>query len=326
MVAASQVLRSTAREAGDSRLLALVDPLADGSHFDQVISAIDKMIARLKGEETVDLQNKETCEKDRAGDTRIAIVAARAIDDATESIRQLVQEIAEIDDTVKNNNAEIVEIAKELNASTTERNDAHTAFLQSKSDDQAAHGLVISAKDVLAGFYKDNSLMFVQKRKMDPVAAGEAPPPPPTTWEAPYGGKTEEATGIVAILEMIAEDIQKDMAKAKSEEDADLAAYNTFKGACEKKTESLNTANIALEESKSSKESDISDAKSTRNTKKGEVQASIKKINDASEGCNYFTLNYEIRRVNRQAEIDGLIKAKAILEGGSFPSAFLQRK
>jgi len=50
---------------------------------------------------------------------------------------------------------------------------------------------------------------------------------------------------------------------------------------------------------------------------------------------DYLTINYDVRLKNRQIEIDGLIKAKAILEGGEFPSflegkksgdAFLQRR
>merc|ERR1719454_779130 len=89
----------------------------------------------------------------------------------------------------------------------------------------------MSAKEVLENFYKENDLVFVQKSKQ-PVTgmkAGEAPPPPPATWEGGYGGKTGESMGIVAILNMVHEDIEKDRADAKADEDKSQAEYDAFK-------------------------------------------------------------------------------------------------
>merc|ERR1719181_1115817 len=175
--------------------------------------------------------------------------------------------------------------------------------------------------------------MFVQN-KMDPVVAGEAPPPPPTTWEAPYGGKTEEATGIVAILEMIHEDIEKDRAKAKSEEDADQKAFDEFKANTDSQISALKDSNNSLEGEKGDKEDAVSENKKDRLGQKNSLDATLKKIADATPGCDYLTINYDVRLKNRQIEIDGLVKAKAILEGGEFPSfsqvksseTFLQRR
>merc|ERR1740123_2250751 len=59
--------------------------------------------------------------------------------------------------------------------------------------------------------------------------AGEAPPPPPATWKGAYGGKTEETTGIVAILGMIHDDVLKDIQKADDEERAAVALYDKTK-------------------------------------------------------------------------------------------------
>merc|ERR1719337_307451 len=101
--------------------------------------------------------------------------------------------------------------------------------MTSDADDREAKATVERAKEVLDSFYTNNNLMLLQKQKQPELDAGKAPPPPPKTWEAPYGGKTEESTGIIAILEMIHEDINKDKAKAKSEEDTDQANFDKFK-------------------------------------------------------------------------------------------------
>ena len=76
--------------------------------------------------------------------------------------------------------------------------------------------LVKEAKKSLEDFYKEKGLMLAQKKRELP-AAGEAPEPAPDTWEkAEYGGKTGESEGIIGIMTMIGEDIDKDIEEAES--------------------------------------------------------------------------------------------------------------
>jgi len=334
---AGAILARAAKRSGDKRMAALAQSLqtpnesmATGSHFDEVIAAIDDMVSTLKSEEDIDLENKETCEKDRADDTRTAIKAGRTMDERSDTIDGLKIDIAEIIKTIAENEAEIKSINEELSKAQTLRNDEHTEWEAANRDDGAAAELVERAKTVLSDFYSDNGLNLIQKKKMEPVVAGEAPPPPPSTWEAPYGGKTGESQGIVAILEMIHDDILKDQTKGKADEDKAEEVFQSFKTNSEQQVETLESANTDLTDTKGQKEDDISTAKEQRGAKHDELNAVIAKINDATPSCVYNTINYPVRLENRQIEIDGLIKAKAILEGGEFPEdkaggAFLQR-
>merc|ERR1719453_2507788 len=113
----------------------------------------------------------------------------------------------------------------------------------------------MQAKDVLSNFYTENNLLGLVQTgvAMEPSAAGEAPPPPPPTWEAPYGGKTEQANGIVAIMEMIHEDIQKDITKAKEENDKAQEDFDTFKADSEAQVATLEEANDDLVGTKGTK-------------------------------------------------------------------------
>jgi hypothetical protein len=324
-MSATEVLKKAAKRSGDKRLATLAavasEPLATGSHFDQVLSAIDDMISNLKGEEATDLENKEGCESDRATDTREAIVLGRGMDDHTDSITEAENRIVEIKEQIADNKKEIKSLGEQLSQATTDRGDENTLWNANNRNDAAAAELVQSAKGVLEDFYAENDLMFLQnKGKMEPVKAGAAPPPPPTTWEAPYGGKTGESAGIVAILEMIHEDILKDQAKAKTEEAEALASYEDFKADTEAQVSALEDSNSGLQDELGQKESDIQDNTNGRLTKKNELETTLNKIGDATPGCDYLTINYDTKRKNRQIEIDGLIKAKAILSGGEFPS------
>jgi len=333
-VTASEVLASAAKRSGDKRMAALAkslenqtpnESMATGSHFDEVIAAIDDMVATLKGEEETDLENKEICEKDRADDTRTAIKAGRTMDERSDTIDELTNDIADIVKTIAENVAEIASINEELTKATTMRGDEHTEWEAANRDDGAAAELVTRAKDVLAGFYEENNLNLLQSKKMAPVVAGEAPPPPPATWEAPYGGKTGESQGIVAILEMIHEDLIKDQTKGKADEDKAEETFQAFKTNSETQIQALTDANSDLTDTKGQKEDDVSTAKEQRGSKHDELNTVIAKINDATPSCTYTTINYPVRLKNRQVEIDGLEKAKAILQGGEFPS-MLQRK
>jgi len=311
---AADALRNSAQS--NSRMKALATMVAhSGSHFDQVIKAIDEMIVVLKEEETSDLEIKEKCESDRAANTRAAATASRTMDELTDGISTLTAEIAQIVQQIADKNQAIADTEKQLEEATQNRADEKRDYETSASEDKLALETVGKAKDVLAGFYADNNLMLLQQ------PAGEAPPPPPTTWDAPYGGKTAESTSIIAILEMVMEDITKDIAKAKKAEETAQAEFDTFKAESEEMIGSLGDDISTLTGTKGEKEDEVTQKTEERTTEHSELDAVMKTIADAKPGCDFFAINYPMRLKNRQIELDGLDKAKAILSGGSFNAA-----
>merc|ERR1719253_1733613 len=261
-------LRSAARRSGDSRLFSLAIDLAKPksvkTKFDPIIKAIDKMVKQLQEEEGKDLDIKQTCEKDRMADTREAIVISRTIDELTDKITALTEEIAECQKKIEELIAEHKKTKEQLNKATRMRDDENAAWKITDKDDKLAAETVARAKDVLAGFYKDNGLVFVQKQPAEGMAAGEAPPPPPPTWEGDYGGKTGESQGIVAIMEMVREDIVKDRTDAKADEDDAQKEYDSFKKDSETKMKELMAEKDATEKAKGNAETKKANTKKSR--------------------------------------------------------------
>jgi len=276
------------------------------------------MIDTLKKEEASDIVTKETCEKDRMEDARNAAKTSRTIDERSEAVFKLEAEIAEIKVDIEDKEKQIANIEKELAAAQKNRNDENAEWKQTAADDKAAGELVKMAQGVLESFYKDNGLMLVQRKRMEPVVAGEAPPPPPATFDAPYGGKTGESQGIIAILGMIGEDIAKDGVKAKAEEEKAQAEFDEFKTESESQIADLKAANEALAGTQGDKEESVKSNKQDRRTLKGELDAVMQKMTDALPLCDFMTINFPMRMDNRQTEIDGLDKAKGILQGAAF--------
>lgn len=344
---AQSAVRDAARRSGDKRLLSLAKLIGEKPEidsvkveFEPVIKAIDKMITLLQDEEAEDLKIKEECEKNRMEDTREAIVHSRDIDEMTDTITKLTERIAELKQEIEEIKAEHKKTQEALDKAQRMRDDEHAAWKVTDKDDKDAAETVMSAKNVLENFYKENDLVFAQKGKqpVTGMAAGEAPPPPPPTWEGGYGGKTGESEGIVSIMEMVHQDIVKDRSDAKADEDASQAEFDAFKKDSEDKMAALDAQREAAEAALGTAETEKQETETQRRTTKGSLDSVMKKIRDINPNCEYYAVNYVMRTKNRQIEIDGLQKAKAILEGGEFDAgpdpnreikpgdAFLQRR
>merc|ERR1719181_247292 len=109
------------------------------------------------------------------------------------------------------------------------RNTENSEFQQALEDDTNAIALIESAMGALSKFYTNNGLALVEKKKHhkkeEPEYAANPDTAPETFSDGGYGGRKSENTGIVAILGMIKEDLEKEVDKAKADEAAALAAY-----------------------------------------------------------------------------------------------------
>jgi len=324
---ASDVLRSLARKTCDGRILGLVTQMqlapAFGKHaerYQPIIEKIDSLVTMIEDEEASDLTKKESCEKSRAENTREAIKLSRAIDEDSDTMSKLTSEIETLDQQITENNEAIEVLETHMKEAGEQRAAENAAYLVDKSDDEEAAATVQSAHDVLQTFYKDEGLMLVQKRARAPVvvAAGKAPPPPPTTWDSPYAGKTGENTGVMAILSMIKEDIERDSSTAEAAEAKALAAYTKLMEDLNKEKGLRVQENSAMELQKAGKQGTHTQTEGERATKKSGLDSVLAGIAGMESSCNYFTINFPVRVKNRQIEVDGLLKAKAILSGADF--------
>lgn len=360
---AAALIRNAAELTDDSRLLDRVkfnagpddtDPIAE------VANSIDSMIADLHKEEATDLAAKEQCESDRAGATREAILESRSIDDMSDSITMLTEQITDLDEKAEIAKQTASDTKKQLDEATQIRKSENAEFEADKMDDMKAVDLVEQAKKVLTSFYEDHNLTdlsLLQKveqpaefadeadwwKKTRDARMTEAPEPPPKTWEGGYMGAEAGATHIVSTMDIIHEDIMKDAAKAENEEKRAVEAFKKLEEETNHLLEDLNKQVAALTSEAKAKVAEKEDFIENRRVKKGSLLAIVKKIKDvAKAGCDYTAINYAMRVKNRHIELDSLTKAKAILLGGKFSkvdpnremkpgdaagaSAFLQRR
>merc|ERR1719321_713921 len=101
----------------------------------------------------------------------------------------------------------------------------------------------------------------VHQKQAPEVVAGEAPPPPPPTWSEPYGGSPGESNGIQAILQMIKDDIQKDIDVTTEDENTSQAEFDEYKTDTETSIDKLQNQKAEYETEIGEKEGDIEVAK-----------------------------------------------------------------
>jgi len=144
-----------------------------------------------------------------------------------------------------------------------------------------------------------------------------APPPPP---EAPgaYKKKGEESNGVIAMIDLLIKDLDKEMTVAKTEEKDSQSDYETMmKDSAEKRAEdskSLAQKTGTLANLESSLQTATDDKASTNN----ELMATVQYIASLHAECDWLLQYFDVRKEARDSEVDALGKAKAVLSGADF--------
>jgi exonuclease VII small subunit len=124
-----------------------------------------------------------------------------------------------------------------------------------------------------------------------------------------------ENTGVVAILQMITEDIQNEMGQSKKDEATSVKEYQTARKALENTKTALEQAILTLEKSLSA----ISRATAKLNNHMAALDGKLGANAEGEEAhttdCGWVKTNFESRRSKRQSERAGLEQAKSFLLG-----------
>merc|ERR1719326_948406 len=216
--------------------------------FEKVIGMIDEMAATLKAEQADDDNKKEYCAKqfDEADDKKKGL--ERSISDLETAISDAKDGIATTQDEIKALGKGIKALDKAVAEATEQRKEENEDFQALMASDSAAKEILGFAKNRLNKFYNPSQYNAPPKRELTDedratLAAGgtlaptEAPggiagtgvtvladvsehsaaKPPP---EAPgaYKKKSGESGGVIAMIDLLVKDLDKEMTVAKTEE------------------------------------------------------------------------------------------------------------
>merc|ERR1719264_640044 len=291
--------------------------------FEKVIKMIDDMVANLKTEQADDEAKKEYCDKefdtseDKKKELDLKVSdSSTAIEELEGSIATLTEEIAALKSGIKALDeavTEATEIRKQENAD----------YKELKQSDTAAKEILAMAKNRLNKFY--NPKLYKPPPVEEPTFSQisthasnrVAPPPPPETF-GPYTKKTEESTGVIAMIDLLVKDLDKELQEAAvMEEDAqkeyeEMMAESATKRADDSKAVSDKTALKASEE-----EALMTEQETKASTEK-ELMQTLEYIHALHGECDWLLKYFDARSEARAGEIDALGKAKAVLSGADY--------
>jgi len=316
--------------------------------FDKVIKMIDDMITTLKVEQADDDAKKEYCATafDQADDKKKGL--ERAVSDLETAIENAKEDIVKLGEEIDTLKAGIKELDKMVVEATEQRKEENEDFKDLMASDTAAKELMKFAKNRLNKFYNPKLYKAPPKTELSredrivenmsgsaaPTAAPggiagtgitvlsqtalrEAPPPPPETF-GPYSKKSEDSMGVMAMMDLLIADLDKEMTQAETEEkDAQEDYEQTMKDSAEKRTKDSKLLG-EKESTKADLEADLETHTEDKASTTKELMATLQYIQSLHNECDWLLKYFDVRKEARTSEIDALGKAKAVLAGADF--------
>jgi len=316
--------------------------------FDKVIKMIDDMITTLKVEQADDDAKKEYCATafDQADDKKKGL--ERAVSDLETAIENAKEDIVKLGEEIDALKAGIKELDKMVVEATEQRKEENEDFKDLMASDTAAKELMKFAKNRLNKFYNPKLYKAPPKTELSredrivenmsgtaaPTAAPggiagtgitvltqtalkEAPPPPPETF-GPYSKKSEDSMGVMAMMDLLIADLDKEMTEAETEEkDAQEDYEQSMKDSAEKRTKDSKLLG-EKESTKADLEADLETHTEDKASTTKELMATLQYIQSLHNECDWLLKYFDVRKEARTSEIDALGKAKAVLAGADY--------
>ena len=311
---AYDILKKAAAKTDSLRLAAIASTVYTTGHFDAVIADIDKMIAALRAEEKADVEHRDWCE----AQTSAANSKNENLEYDKEQLDQKKQRAedkkAELEKEVAKTEQEIEDIKTAMADALENRNAEHSAFQEALKDDADAVMLLGKAIEALSGFYNKGAALVQQGPESDS---------PPPSLSGDYEGRKSEGGGVVAILSMIKEDIEKEMKTGRAEEAEDLAAYDKLREDNTAAMNALDEKKVTLGQDIAGKMKEISEIEAVLGDKDASKKATDDLLESLKPNCDWIRRTFDTRMEKRKAEMEGLANAKSVLAGAAPEAAMV---
>jgi len=142
-------------------------------------------------------------------------------------------------------------------------------------------------------------------------------PPPPETFGA-YTTKGQESSGVLAMVDLLIADLDKEMQEMEVEETDAQKDYQKYVADSADKRAIDGSSVEEKESAKADAEAGLQKATMDNKSKMAESYNTAMVLKDLHLECDWLVSNFEIRKEARAGEIDSLKKGKAILSGADF--------
>lgn len=320
------LLHASPKEAGAPDLrfleLALMGRKVD---FTKVFKMIDEMVAILKEEQVDDDAKQEYCNMQLDNTKDKAKALTKNIKDLEVDGDEKTASIKQLKDDLKVLNRGIAELDRLVADATLQRKQENEEFTELISNDMAAKQLLDFAKNRLQKFYNPK---LYKGAKAEPAETDflqlssyigkQDPGAPPPTFDKGFKKKGEESGGVVAMIDLLVRDLNKEMTEAEKQEELAQKAYEELMNdSAAKRAKDVKSVQVK-ESAKADNEELKTAAEGDLKSKKQEFMAVESYISQLHAECDWLLQNFDLRKSARAEEMDALKQAKAVLAGANF--------
>eukprot|EP00812_Abedinium_dasypus_P008669 NODE_2413_length_939_cov_345.361991.p2 GENE.NODE_2413_length_939_cov_345.361991~~NODE_2413_length_939_cov_345.361991.p2 ORF type:complete len:307 (+),score=166.49 NODE_2413_length_939_cov_345.361991:34-921(+) len=291
------------------------------------------MVENLRKSQVADDSKRTWCQQNLAstGDAKAAL--ERAIADLGSQSEAGEQAMAQLQEELKALQDGVAALDKAVAEATEQRKAENAAYTELMAGNTAAKGLLGVAKNRLNQFY--NPRLFKEAEKAELTKMGRisenhaafvqlseevAPPPAPATFGT-YEKKHEDSNGVIAMIDLLKKELDKEMTEAKTDEDHSQAAYEQLmadsaakRGADTKSITDKMESKAAL----ASTQQAFADKSASLEKKLGVKNEYLRTLHAE---CDWLLANYDTRKETRASEINALGNAKSVLNGADYTLA-----
>merc|ERR1719487_2041557 len=301
--------------------------LRTGLHgFEKVTGMIDGMVGVLEGEQVKDDTQDKWCLAELEKAKEEAKATAVDISDLGTAVEEARDAIATVDSEMEALKEGLKELDSSVAEATDQRKKEHEDFVDESANNQAAIELLGLAKNRLNKFYNPTLYQAPEKEPEEEffaqvsVLRATQPGPPPETF-GEYK-KSESSAGVIAMIDDMVRDVEKDLAEAKRDEEEAQKDYEEEMSDAATKRSDDSKLIVTKDGEKAEKSTQLEDTKEAKRTKKGQLEVLEDKIDNLHKTCDFLVEHYAGIREERLKEEEGLKASKNVLAGAKL--GFLQ--
>jgi chromosome segregation ATPase len=313
--------------------------------LEKVVAMVDELVVVLKKEQVDDDSKKEYCEAefDSSEDKKKQQEQAKsdteaAMADSKETMETVTNEIKALKDGIAALDASVAE-------ATAQRKAENEEYKTMMSQNTAAKDLIGMAKNRLQKFYNPKLYKAPPKRELSeeeriavnmgetlaptPAPGGiagtgisafeqESAEPGPAPAQASYKKSGEESGGVMALMDNLIKDLDKEMTVGEVDEKDAQADYETAMADAGKKRADDSKAVDDKTGAHAESEEVLQTQKDSHASVMRELKGTTEYIAGLHGECDWLLQNYDSRKEARTGEIDALGKAKAVLSGADY--------
>lgn len=306
----SSFLAERARLTG-SALLSRVSQQVAANPFGKVKKMIKDLIVKLMEEATAEVEHKGWCDTELGTNKQTRDRKTEQVNQLNSDIEEMTAKIAQLTQDIEDLTTAVAELDAAMAEATKERLASKEKNEQTIQDAKEAQTAVEQATAVLKEFYAKSAqaTALAQQSPADDA---------PETFDKPYQGQLSEGGSVIDFLEVILSDFARLESQTTGDEASEVEEFKNYMFESQKDKALKENEKEHKSNKKADTENALHMAEEDLKVTQDQLDKAIEYYEKLKPTCVDSGISYEDRVKRREAEIQSLKEALAILSGVDF--------